>query len=152
MANREIRRRASIGSSSLIVIFIVLCLVTFGVLSLGNAKGDSLLAERNAKAVQEYYRADGVGEEFVQKVDQAMRQASGTDISAVKQAVLAELGDYYREDDGRFCTEVAMQAGQALRIELEPDWEQRSVRILTWKVYNQEDYEIDQSIRVWDGN
>lgn len=52
MADYEIRRNAGIGSSSLIVIFIVLCLTTFGLLSLGNAKNDALLSERNAEAVQ----------------------------------------------------------------------------------------------------
>ena len=46
MASQEIRRKANIGSSTLIVIFIVLCLATFSLLSLGNAKSDSLLSDR----------------------------------------------------------------------------------------------------------
>ena len=75
MADYEMRRKANIGSSSLILIFIVLCLATFGLLSLGNARGDELLSVRNAAAVKEYYRADGVGEEFVQTVDQAFKRA-----------------------------------------------------------------------------
>ena len=39
MAKQEIRRKANIGSSSLILIFIVLCLVTFSVLSLATQSG-----------------------------------------------------------------------------------------------------------------
>ena len=58
MAKQEIRRKANIGSSSLILIFIVLCLVTFSVLSLGNAKREDALSHRSADSVQEYYRAD----------------------------------------------------------------------------------------------
>ena len=38
MADYEMRRKANIGSSSLILIFIVLCLATFGLLSLGDRK------------------------------------------------------------------------------------------------------------------
>ncbi len=42
-----------------------------------------------------------------------------------------------------------MNAGQALRVELALDWEQKTYQVLSWKVYHQEDYEIDQSIPVW---
>ena len=54
MAKQEIRRKANIGSSSLILIFIVLCLVTFSVLSLGNAKREDALSRRSADSVQKY--------------------------------------------------------------------------------------------------
>ena len=47
---------------------------------------------------------------------------------------------------------MAMNAGQALRVELALDWEQKTYQVLSWKVYHQEDYEIDQSIPVWSGN
>ena len=122
MAKQEIRRKANIGSSSLILIFIVLCLVTFSVLSLGNAKREDALSRRSADSVQEYYRADAAGEAYLQS-------ASGT-----------------------YCTDVPMNAGQELRVELALDWEQKTYQVLSWKVYHQEDYEIDQSIPVWSGN
>lgn len=154
MADYEIRRNAGIGSSWLIVIFIVLCLTTFGLLSLGNAKNDALLSERNAEAVQEYYRADCLGETFLQQVDQAVLEAGqsgAADPEELKRQVIAQFGDYYQEDTDRICTEIPMKAGQALRIELLPDWAGGSCRVAVWRVYNQEDYEIDQSIRVWKG-
>lgn len=150
MADQEVRRRANIGSSSLIVIFIVLCLVTFGVLSLGNAKSDSLLSDRNAEAVQEYYRADALGVDFLKQVDRALLNAPGSGDEA-REAVLETLGDYYVEETGHFCTEIAMKADQALHIELLPDWDAKTVEVTNWYVYNKEDYEIDQSINVWDG-
>ena len=40
MAKQESGFKANIGSSSLILIFIVMCLVTFGMLSLTSAKSD----------------------------------------------------------------------------------------------------------------
>ena len=78
MAKQEIRRKANIGSSSLILIFIVLCLVTFSVLSLGNAKREDALSRRSADSVQEYYRADAAGEAFLQLADQALLKATKT--------------------------------------------------------------------------
>ena len=49
MAKQESGFKANIGSSSLILIFIVMCLVTFGMLSLTSAKSDLSLANRNAQ-------------------------------------------------------------------------------------------------------
>lgn len=140
MAKQEIRRKANIGSSSLILIFIVLCLVTFSVLSLGNAKREDALSQRSADSVQEYYRADAQGEAFLQMADQALLKGDKD-----------SLAPYLQSDTGTYCTDVSMDAGQALRVELALDWEKKTCEILSWKVYHQEDYEIDQSIPVWSG-
>ena len=140
MAKQEIRRKANIGSSSLILIFIVLCLVTFSVLSLGNAKREDALSVRSADSVQEYYRADAQGEAFLQMADQAL-------LNGYKDS----LAPYLQSDTGTYCTDVSMDAGQALRVELNFDWEKKTYKILSWKVYHQEEYEIDQSIPVWSG-
>ena len=152
MASQEIRRKANIGSSPLIVIFIVLCLATFSLLSLGNAKSDSLLSERNGDAVKEYYRADSLGNEFLRQLDTSIRQAAasarGGDLKAL---VTEEWKDYYDRQEDVFLTEIAMHAGQALQIRVQADWAEGTCRILTWKVYNREEYEIDQSMKVWDG-
>ena len=59
---------------------------------------------------------------------------------------------YLQSASGTYCTDVPMHAGQALRVELALDWEQKTYQVLSWKVYHQEDYEIDQSIPVWSGN
>ena len=140
MAKQEIRRKANIGSSSLILIFIVLCLVTFSVLSLGNAKREDALSKRSADSVQEYYRADAEGEAFLQMADQALLKGDKT-----------SLAPYLQSDSGTYCTDVAMAAGQALRVELALDWEKKTCEVRSWRVYHQEDYEIDQSVPVWSG-
>ena len=59
---------------------------------------------------------------------------------------------YLQSASGTYCTDVPMNAGQELRVELALDWEQKTYQVLSWKVYHQEDYEIDQSIPVWSGN
>ena len=123
------------------MIFIVLCLVTFSVLSLGNAKREDALSRRSADSVQEYYRADAAGEAFLQLADQALLKGD-------KDSLMP----YLQSASGTYCTDVAMNAGQALRVELALDWEQKTYQVLSWKVYHQEDYEIDQSIPVWSGN
>lgn len=140
MAKQEIRRKANIGSSTLILIFIVLCLVTFSVLSLGNAKREDDLSKRSAASVQEYYRADAAGEAFLQMADQALWKGD-------KES----LAPYLQSETGTYATDVSMDAGQALRVELALDWEKSTCQVLSWKVYHEQDYEIDQSVPVWDG-
>lgn len=47
-----------VGGTSLLVMFAVLCLVTFAVLSLSTVKAGDRLGEASAEAVMEYYAAD----------------------------------------------------------------------------------------------
>jgi len=145
MAKTEIKRNANIGTSSLILIFIVLCLVTFGLLSLSNAKSDWNLAAKNKDAVAAYYEADAKGVEFVAMVDGIVRETGGQ-----PDRLKAALNDYYREESGVIATEIPMDFGQVLCVELQYA-ENLDYEILTWKVYNQDEYEIDDSLPVWTG-
>lgn len=154
MADRDIKNKANIGSASLILIFIVLCLATFGLLSLTSANNDWKLAEKNAKAVQTYYRADSQGEEFLQMVDRTLKESLKglEDQDACRLTLKNELGDYYQEDTGMIATEIPMDYGQVLRIELALNCGgERPFDIMAWKVVNLSDYEIDSSLPVWTG-
>lgn len=145
------RRNVNIGTTSLILIFIVLCLSTFGLLSLSNAKGDWNLADKNARAVRMYYEADGQGERFVQMVDRALQETGMQGLTGQdrREALAQKLEGYYQAD-GTVQTDVGMDFGQALHIELELK-EDGGYRIRSWNVYNREDYEIDNAIPVWTG-
>lgn len=135
----------------MILIFIVLCLSTFGLLSLSNAKGDWNLADKNAGAVRAYYEADAQGERFVRMVNRILQDSKAKGLTeADRERVLkTELREYYQED-GSVQTDIGMDFGQALHIELEIN-EDASYWIRSWNVYNTEDYEIDNSIPVWTG-
>lgn len=152
MADHEMRRKANIGSSSLILIFIVLCLATFSILSLSNAKREAVLSEKNAAAVQAYYRADSEGVAFLAEVSRSLSQIpEGMGEAAAQQQILEQMNDHFEQDSGHLYTEIPMDNGQALRIELEPDWIRRTCQIDVWNVYQKEEMMIDQSITVWTG-
>lgn len=136
MAKSEVKQRISIGSPSLILIFIIMCLATFSLLSLTSAAGALKLAEKNANAVRGYYQADREGERFVQAVDQRAVAAFQT------------VGD---KNHKLFWKEIPMDFDRVLHIGLLMD-EDGNYSIQSWKVYNQKDYEIDVSISVWEGN
>ena len=51
-----------VGGTSILAIFVVLCLVTLASLSLVSAQADYGLAKKTAEAAQEYYAADAQAE------------------------------------------------------------------------------------------
>ncbi len=70
----------NIGSSSLLVIFLVLCLATFAILSLSSAKSDHTFSERLAAHKQAYYEASERAETIVGEIDRILYEtASGID-------------------------------------------------------------------------
>lgn len=145
------RRRVSIGTTSLILVFIVLCLSTFGLLSLSSAKGDWNLADKNAGAVRAYYEADAKGEQFVAMVDRILQDTAAAGLLGAdrERALKAELGAHY-QPDGSVQTDISMDFGQALHIELELVGD-AGYQIRCWNICHTEEYEIDNSIPVWTG-
>ena len=75
MSKRKHITGISIGSSSVLVIFVVLCLTTFATLSLVSARADYRLTQRTAQATAEYYAADTKAEETLQKLSGALGSA-----------------------------------------------------------------------------
>lgn len=155
MAQRSVGGKVNIGAASLVLIFIVLCLATFGLLSLSSAKGDLSLAERQARAVTGYYEADQKGQEWVRQVDAVLQEEMGRseDSSSASDSVKARLGDMYRQDQGIVATDIPMDQGQSLRIELElVCGEGVRYHVRSWYVYDSGQYEIDNAMPVWGGD
>ena len=58
----------SVGGSSIITIFAVLCFIIFALLSLSTSKADSTLARKSVDAVAKYYQADTKAEEILAQI------------------------------------------------------------------------------------
>lgn len=65
----------NIGASSLLVIFLILCLVTFAILTLTSAKSDSDFAEKLAHHKMNYYAACNTAESTLDKIDAVLADA-----------------------------------------------------------------------------
>lgn len=74
----------NIGASSLLVIFLILCLVTFAILTLTSAKSDADFAEKLAHHKMNYYTACNTAESTLDGIDAILADAwqlSDTDTS-----------------------------------------------------------------------
>ena len=63
----------NIGSASMLLIFIILCLVSFATLSIVSANADKKLSEKIARRTQNYYKACNSAEEALAELDNALQ-------------------------------------------------------------------------------
>ena len=157
MAGQAVKHKVNIGLTSLILIFIILCLATFSLLSLSSARGDQSLAVRSAKAVAEYYRADAQGEKWLKQADAILQKEtigvmSQDEIKTLAGNVALELGCNVNEKTGYISTDISMERGQALHIDLALTGNENRYEVKSWYVYDSGNYEIDDSMPVWGGN
>lgn len=66
-----------VGSASLLIIFVLLCVTCFAVLSLSAARADLRLAERAAQATRDYYEADSRATARRAAIEQLVDSAPG---------------------------------------------------------------------------
>lgn len=148
-----------LGINSLVLIFTVLCLVVFCTLSLASAKADSKLALKNEASVMDYYNADGRAEQLLRKINESAVKLAGESVNSVQfQGLLYEkYGEGYDGESNTLSYTVEVGKDQILLVrlqlfnvdEIKPD--QKNYKLISWLVKNKEDYAVDESMPVWDG-
>ena len=123
----------AVGGSSLLVIFAVLCLTVFALLTLSTVQANGRLSERSAQAVLDYYQADTQAEYILAQLRQ------GT----VPEGVTNEGG-------GRYSYTCSMSDTQALDVQVLVEGTEYTV--LRWQAVSTADWEADDSLAVWDGS
>lgn len=121
---------STLGGTSLLLIFSVLCLTVFAVLSLSTAKAGDNLSLSSEASVKAYYEADTEAEEIL--------------------AVLRR-GDFMEgveEEDGVYSYSCPINERTSLFVEVEIDGS--DYRILRWQSSVEESM-IEESWTVWDG-
>lgn len=133
----------SVGSSSILVIFVVLALTAFAALSMTTAGSDLRLTRRVARATQEYYAADA---QAVEHAD-ALRDAFAAQRPETFPQKAAELGWTV---NGLFANR-SIPLGESQTLEITADFSQTPIRFTRWQVVNNADWEEQDSFSLWDG-
>ena len=153
----------NIGSASLMVIFLVLTLVTFAVLSLSGARSDQKLSERLATHKTEYYAADLRAEEITGVIDGILAEQaalSSKDFDTYLESVKNTLDgaqidgctvacDFQEEPILLFSLPVSDR--QKLQVGLRiTDFTKKSTyyEIEAWQILSDESWEGDQSVQL----
>lgn len=144
------KNKINIGTASIILIFIILCLSVFALLGLSDAKTAQVFARRHADSVDVYYRTDAAGQYFIKAAAETIKSGESADAAAESgKAALPEgiSASASVSEQGNLICDLPMSSGQSLHIEL--DGEDASV--LSYYVFNSEDYAIDNRLPVWTG-
>lgn len=122
-----------IGGSSLLVIFAVLCLTIFALLSLSTAQAGSRLSQKSAETTYAYYAADTQAEMILSRL------RSGS------------IPDNVTVDGSLYSYTCPISDTQELQVSVEvlPDG---SYSILRWQSVATSQWQADESIDLWDGN
>ena len=122
----------AVGGSSLLVIFAVLCLTIFALLSLSTVQADRRMAEASYQAVQGYYEADTDAELILANL------RSGN------------LPDNVTKKDNLYSYTCQVSENQALEVEVQIT--EDSYRVLRWQMVSTTEWEADDGLDVWDGS
>lgn len=134
----------NIGLPSILLIFVVLCLVSFGVLSLVSANADQKLSQKVLDRSSAYYEACNRAEEMLCSVDERLRTAYQSSHSTEEyMEMISDIPDHYTYQISDI---------QYLDILLSypiPD-NDTDVRykVLSWKVVTREDLDYDTGLHL----
>ncbi len=120
----------AIGGSSLLVIFAVLCLTVFAMLSLSAVQAERRMSDASAAAVTAYYEADLEAEQIF------ARLRAGERVPGVS------------ESDGIYSYSCLISENQTLEVALEKT--EKTWIVLRWQVIAQSGI-ADEMTPVWDG-
>ena len=113
MKNKERFSLPAVGLSSLLVIFVALCLAVFAQLALSTAKADDKLSDQGHQAIMNYYQAE--------------READ-TIIALLRNGKVPEGVTF---EDGVYCFQCAISDTQALVVEVRMEGD--TYTVLKWE-------------------
>lgn len=131
------------GAVSLVMIFCVLCLAVFSVLTLATAERERGLSELSAQRAAEYYAADRRAVEIAA----ALAAGETPEDVEVESAVSTGPAGTVREEA------FALPSGGDLLLEVRLEiGETGEITVLTWKTVYAGDWDVDDTITLWDGD
>lgn len=131
MSEKRSFRPAPVGASSLLVIFAVLCLTVFALLSVSTVRADQRLSDQALTAAEGYYEADCMAESILARLRAGEVPAGVTG------------------KDGVYTYACAVSDTQALVVEAAVDGEDYT--ILRWQVVSESQWQADDRLPVWNG-
>jgi len=132
-----------VGSASIVLVFAVLCLTVFSLITYVVAGNDKALVDTESRLVVGYYEADALAERIVADIleaDDFPDEVRGIEIHTV--------WDMYADADiASFSCPISDQKSLFVSLAIRSD----SYDILSWRMIDTDDWTFDDSINVWDG-
>lgn len=158
MNQRASRSFGGIGIASVILIFIMLCMVTFAVLSLMTARSDLNQSRQNADRTTAYYQAENEAEDILTSILQCIEETlDAPDAASFYHSLREQLEGTQGirfSDDSRLTYCVPCGQDQQLQVTLELSYEEqedgRHYKILGWNTQVTHEWEADTSLPLYE--
>ncbi|MEM1483346.1 hypothetical protein V6615_00550 [Oscillospiraceae bacterium PP1C4] len=157
----------NVGGSSILMIFVLLCLTTFSTLSLASANADYKLTAKTVESVSRYYEADAQAETILAAIDASLKKSvvasdgTGQDMSTYWERIAAELVGLEGvtvtavSDKTVVGYQVMIDDKRALRVALEVAYPfqnaEKRYTLTSWQVVQTGTWEADDTLNLWDG-
>ena len=115
---------ANIGGSSILVIFVLLCITTFATLAMVSATASFRLATQVARAADDFFAAESIAEEKLAEISGILRSANGQDF----YTQLEELGVVYY--DGVIAYSISVN--ESLRLDVKLHVNGNGLMVYSW--------------------
>lgn len=139
----------NIGSASIIMVFSVLCLTVFAVLTLITANSEYELAVRASDGVKNYYAADVLASKKLAALKEAIAGSNGSVDPIFKGAAELDIKAVDTSEGIVFYYSEKVDENQDLVVQL--TYAGGELKIMQWKLVNNREWNLDDTIKFWDG-
>lgn len=138
----------NVGSSLLLVVFLLMCLITFATLSFSSARSDESFSQRIADRKSEYYAASNEAERLLSQIDRLLDVADPADLDfAAIDSLDADIA--YDPDAATLSYQVKINDKQALDVVLALEETDGShFRIEKWQTVTTRKWESDDKLKL----
>lgn len=143
--------RSSIGNGSvlLILVFSVLCLTIFALLTISSARAEQNLTERTAASVAAYYQADSLAEEVFSLIRASISEDQGIPDAVLGVAVTSYAASNYGE---KYITySIAVGEANLLAVSLIFYQTRDEFDIEQWRLIPAAEWQPEEEFHLWDG-
>ena len=133
-----------VGSASIVLIFAVLCLTIFTIITYMVSNNEKALIDAKAELITGYYKADAQAEQILQdllEADTTPAKLHGVDINTKFNENLGVETTYF------YCS-ISDIKSLYVNLVIRDD----SFDILSWRMYDMDEWVFDDTMNVWSGN
>lgn len=151
--NKQQSTFINIGSSSLLMVFLVLCLTTFAILSLSSAQSDYSFSKKFAEHKTEYYEASSRAEMILGEIDQLLAENSDQVTARLDGKEIDNISLSCTGADGETVISYQVPSGekQALNVVLlvtNDSEHENYYKIQAWQLISTEEWNGDNSLNL----
>lgn len=152
-----------VGLSSLFMMFVILCLTAFGILSFSAAKSDWDLTQKHVQSVQAYYAADSKAQQVLSGIDARLYRllqenpaVNETELARhLNGTVIDDVSLSLTEDSSGSKIAFSVPAGsvQEIQVEIQPITGPEHYRVLSYRLAASNEWNgADQPLELWQGS